>query len=467
MSKQAPPEPVVSTRLTGRLRQRQVTMLAIGGVIGSGLFVGSGTVIQLAGPGVLLCFVLAGVLTLLVMRMMAEMSAAFPSSGSFSEHAERAFGPWAGLTIGWLYWITLVVVLALEATAAAIIVVGWLPDVPQWSLVLLFMAVFTGINLTAVSRFGEFEFWFALLKVVAIVGFLALGVLAILGVLPGTGAAGLTNLVGGDGFLPNGWSGVLAGMVIALTGFGGLEVVTIAAAESADPPRAVAGAVHSALWRICLFYIGSMLVVVTLLPWNDSRVGESPFVATLEHIGVPAAGQIMSVVVLIALLSALNASTYAAARMIFSLSARGEAPRAITRLTRDGVPAFAVIVSSVFGFAAVVLNFLWPDTVFLFLLNAAGTAMLFVWTLVACSQLRLRGVIDRSGTNTVRMWGHPYLTWVALAAMVGLLVAMVIGSDTRTQVVSCGIVCLILLSVGLLRRRRAGASAGSPGSRSA
>jgi aromatic amino acid permease len=353
------------------------------------------------------------------------------------------------LTIGWLYWITLVVVLAIEATAAAIIVTGWLPGVPQWSLVLVFMTVFTGINLTAVSRFGEFEFWFALLKVAAIVGFLALGVLAIIGVLPGR-----TDVGAGDGFLPNGWGGVLAGLVIALSGFGGLEVVTIAAAESANPPRAVAKAVHSAVWRICLFYIGSMVVVVALLPWNDSRIGASPFVAALEQIGIPAAGQIMSVVVLVALLSALNANTYAAARMVFSLSARRQAPQALTRVTRDGTPGAAVIASSVFGFAAVVLNFLWPDTVFLFLLNAAGTALLFVWILVACSQLRLRRLIDRSGAQTVRMWGHPYLTWVALTAMVGLLVGMVTRSETRHQVFSCGIICLVLLTAGLLRQRR-------------
>jgi aromatic amino acid permease len=451
MSADAPPEPLVSARLTGMLRQRQISMLAIGGVIGSGLFVGSGTVITLAGPGVLLCFVFAGALTLVVMRMMAEMGAAFPSSGSFSEHAERAFGPWAGLLIGWLYWITLVVVLAIEATAAAIIVRGWLPGVPQWSLVLVFMTVFTAVNLAAVSKFGEFEFWFALLKVAAIVGFLVVGVLAIFGMLPGTTAVGLTNL---DGFLPNGWSGVLAGLVTALSAFGGLEVVTIAAAESANPPRAIARAVHSAVWRICLFYIGSMLVVVTLLPWDDSGIGRSPFVAALEHIGVPAASQIMSVVVLVALLSALNANTYAAARMIFSLAARRQAPTAVTRLTRNGVPSVAVVASAGFGFAAVVLNVLWPDTIFLFLLNAAGTALLFVWILVACSQLRLRRTIDEAGMNTVRMWGHPYLTWIALAAMVGLLLSMFTGTDTRPQVISCTIVCLSLLSVGLLRRRR-------------
>ncbi|MFD9353184.1 amino acid permease [Streptomyces sp. NPDC060031] len=434
-------------QLHGTLLPRHLTMMAMGGVIGSGLFVGSGAGIAQAGPGIVLSFTAAGVLTMLVMRMMAEMSSAFPSSGSFSAHAERAFGPWAGFTIGWLYWTTLVVVLAVESTAAAVIVHGWLPGVPQWTLMLLFMAVFTAVNLTAVGNFGEFEFWFALIKVAAIVGFLVLGVLAILGVLPG----GESGALSGD-LLPHGWGGVVAGFVAAIPAFGGLEVVTIAAAESDDPVRATAKAVRTAVWRISVFYIGSMIVVVSLLPWTDSRLGASPFVAVLDEIGVPAAGQIMNVIVVIALLSALNANTYAAARMAFSLAQRRQAPAALTRLTRTGVPHLAVLASTSFGFVGVVLNLLWPHTIFLHLLNAVGNLLLLVWILVICSQLRLRRHLPEA--TPVRMWGHPYLGWITLAAILALLVRMSIDHDTRVQLISSAVLAALVLSVALIRARR-------------
>lgn len=437
----------LTRRLGGTLRPRHLTMLALGGVIGSGLFVGSGTGIALAGPGIVLAFLLAGALAMVVMRMMAEMAAAYPSSGSFSAHAERAFGPWAGFTIGWLYWITVVVVLAVEATAAAIIVRHWLPVAPQWLLVLLFMVVFTAVNLVAVANFGEFEFWFALIKIAAIVGFLALGVLAIIGVLPGRDPAALA----GD-LLPHGWPGVVAGVVTAVPAFGGLEVVTIAAAESTNPGQTVAQAVRSAVWRILVFYIGSMIVIVALLPSTDPRLNDGgPFVAVLDGVGVPGADQIMNLIVLIALLSALNATLYAAARMGFSLAERHQAPAVLTRLSRAGVPSVAVLASSSFGFAAVVLNLLWPREVFLHLLNAVGTVLLLVWILVACSQHRLRSTLPAGAP--VRMWGHPYLGRVALYTMVGLLVIMAVDPRFRVQVISSAVLATVVLTIAAIRSK--------------
>jgi len=443
----------VAEGLNAGLRQRHLAMLAMGGVIGSGLFVSSSVGIRLAGPGI--------VLAMLVMRMMAEMAAAIPSSGAFSVHAERAFGPWAGFAIGWLYWAALVVVLAVEATAAAIIVASWLPGVPQWVLVLVFMAVLTAINFAAVSRFGEFEFWLALVKVAAIVGFLVLGVLAFFGLLPGTSFVGAANLLGNGGLLPHGWQGVGAGLLAVVFTFGGLEVLTIAAAESDDPARSVGKAVRTAVVRISVFYIGSMLVVVSLLPWTSVRAGESPFAAVLARIGIPATGQIMNVIVLFALLSTLNTNMYAAARMAFSLARRGHAPRALTKLDRNGVPYLAVAASVLFGFVAVALNALWPDTVFLYLLNAVGSVLLIVWILVACTQLRVRRQLERDAPEllTVRMWGFPYLTWATLAAMLAVLVVMAFDAGTRTQLVSSGVLVVMLVAAGIwwqrVRRRTA------------
>ncbi|MEU0402511.1 amino acid permease [Streptomyces sp. NPDC006197] len=442
------PEP-----LSHGLKQRHLTMLGLGGVIGAGLFVGSGAGIAVAGPGIVVSYLIAGALAMLVMRMLGEMSAAMPASGAFSVHAERALGRWAGFSVGWLYWFLLVVVLAVEATGAARIAHGWVPGVPQWGWVLVFMIVFTLANLAAVKNFGEFEFWFAALKVGAIVLFLVLGVLAIAGWLPAASISsgdpvGLANLTGQGGFLPNGWSGVVSGVLAVVFAFGGLEVVTIAAAESDDPARNVARAVRSAVWRILLFYVGSMLVIVTLLPWTSMKPGESPYVAVLDALGVPAAGQIMNVVVFVALLSALNANLYGSSRMVFSLAERGEAPKGLLTVDRGGVPRRAVLASVAFGFVSVLLNLKWPDSVFLYMLNAVGAVLLFVWALIAVSELRLRRRIEREAPETLslRMWGFPWLTWVALAAMGAVVVLMLFDDGARPQVLwSAGATGVVLL----------------------
>ncbi|MFE9394704.1 amino acid permease [Streptomyces flavidovirens] len=445
------------------LKQRHLTMLGLGGVIGAGLFVGSGAGIAVAGPGIVVSYLIAGALAMLVMRMLGEMSAAMPASGSFSVHAERALGRWAGFSVGWLYWFLLVVVLAVEATAAAQIAHGWVPDIAQWAWVLIFMVVFTCANLAAVKNFGEFEFWFAGLKVAAIVLFLGLGLLAVFGVLPETEAVGFTNLTGAGGFLPNGWEGVVAGVLTVVFAFGGLEVVTIAAAETEDPARNVARAVRAAVWRILFFYVGSMVVIVTVLPWTAQKAGLSPYVTVLDAIGVPAAGQIMNIVVFVALLSALNANLYGASRMVFSLAERGEAPKALLKVSggegeSGGVPRRAVLASVAFGFVSVVLNLLWPDTVFLYMLNAVGAVLLFVWGLIAASQLRLRRRIEREApeTLTLRMWGFPWLTWVTLAGLGGVLLLMLTDDAARPQLLWSAAATGAVLVVAMVRELRAG-----------
>ncbi|WP_406419427.1 amino acid permease [Streptomyces sp. NBC_00873] len=462
-----PTEPRQPEPLAHGLKQRHLTMLGLGGVIGAGLFVGSGAGIAVAGPAIIVSYLIAGTLAMLVMRMLGEMSAAIPASGSFSVHAERALGRWAGFSVGWLYWFLLVVVLAVEATAAATIAHGWVPAVDQWAWVLVFMVVFTVANLTAVKNFGEFEFWFAALKVAAIVVFLVLGLLAILGLLPDTDPVGLTNLTGQGGFLPNGWAGVVSGVLTVVFAFGGLEVLTIAAAETDDPARAVGRAVRSAVVRILFFYVGSMLVIVTVLPWTAQQAGLSPYVKVLDAIGVPSAGQIMNIVVFVALLSALNANLYGASRMIFSLAERGEAPRGLLKVSggqdgngKGGVPRRAVLASVAFGFVSVLLNLKWPDSVFLYLLNSVGAVLLFVWGLIAASQLRLRRRIEREAPEalTLRMWFFPWLTWLTLVALVAVLVLMLTDDVARPQVLwsagATGLMLLVALAREVRDRRR-------------
>ncbi|MGY0024045.1 amino acid permease [Streptomyces sp. cg35] len=455
-----PSSAVPAEPLAGGLKQRHLTMLGLGGVIGAGLFVGSGAGIAVAGPGIVVSYLIAGALAMCVMRMLGEMSAAMPASGSFSVHAERALGRWAGFSVGWLYWFLLVVVLAVEATGAAQIANGWVPGVPQWAWVLLFMVVFTATNLTAVKNFGEFEFWFATLKVVAIIAFLVLGTLAVFGLLPDTDPVGLTHLTGDGGFLPNGWQGVVSGVLAVVFAFGGLEVVTIAAAESDDPVRSVARAVRSAVFRILFFYVGSMLVIVTVLPWTAQRAGISPYVTVLDSIGVPSAGQIMNIVVFVALLSALNANLYGSSRMVFSLAERGEAPKALLKVSGGGVPRRAVLASVAFGFVSVLLNLEWPDTVFLYMLNSVGAVLLFVWALIAASQLRLRRRIEAEAPErlVLRMWAFPWLTWATLAAMAAVFGLMLTDDTARPQLLwSTGATAAVLLVAGVreVRARRA------------
>jgi aromatic amino acid permease len=457
----SPPHPVASgdvphaDHLGHTLKPRHLTMLALGGAIGAGLFVGTGAGIRTAGPGILVSYALASVLVLLVMRMLGEMAAAVPRSGSFSEYAQAAFGPWAGFTVGWLYWWMVTVVLAVEASGAAAIAHGWAPGLPIWAFSLVIMVVFTGANLLTVRSFGESEFWFATIKILAIVAFLVLGVLAVAGWLPNTNAPGLSNLTGHGGFLPNGWDGVIAGLLAVAFSFGGLEIVTIAAAESADPARNVARAVRTAVWRILLFYVGSVAIIATLLPWDSDRLG-SPYVSVLEDIGVPGAADVMNVVVFTALLSALNSMLYGGSRMAFSLSRRGEGPRPLSRVAGNGVPRTAVLASSAFGFVAALLNVWWPEQVFKHLLNSVGAMLVFVWFAIAASQLVLRRRFERTDPERliVRMWGFPYLTWFVLTALGVVCVLMLFDANARPQLLSSVVVVAIVLTFALVREAR-------------
>ncbi|MEV7417610.1 amino acid permease [Streptomyces sp. NPDC089919] len=447
--------------LSNGLKQRHLSMIALGGVIGAGLFVGSGAGIAAAGPSIVLAYAASGLLVMFVMRMLGEMSAANPASGSFSVHAERAIGPWAGFTAGWMFWTLLCVGVAIEAIGAAHILQGWFPGTPSWLWVLVFMAVFCGSNLASVARFGEFEFWFAALKIGAIGLFLTLGVLAVLGVLPGTTAPGTTHLLGDGGFLPTGMSGLLVGVLASVVAYGGLETVTIAAAESDDPVRGVARAVRTTMWRIAVVYVGSMLMVVTLVPWHDPAVtAEGPYAAALERLGVPGAPQIMNVVILVALLSAMNANIYGSSRMAYSLVARGQGPRALGKVS-SGIPRRAVLASCGFGFVTVLLSYWYPDTLFAWLLNMVGGVILVVWGLIAVSQFVLRRRLEREAPQqlVVRMWGFPYLTWVALAGVVGVLGLMAWDPDTRSQVIFTGGLTVALAATGYALQRRAARAA--------
>jgi GABA permease len=446
------------------LKQRHMTMIALGGVIGAGLFVGSGVVIKAAGPAAVFSFVITGLLVVLVMRMLGEMAVALPAVGSFYEYARLAWsdrpalGELAGFLTGWMYWYFWVIVVALEAVAGAGLVHFWLPDVPAWLISLTLLLSLTVTNLVSVRSFGEFEFWFASIKVAAIVVFLVIAAVFVIGLWPGV-PVHVANLTAHGGFAPNGILPVLTGAVAATGFYFGAEIVAVAAAEAAEPAKAVAKATHWVVTRVLFFYVGSILLVVCLVPWNSAGI-LTPYVSALDAMGIPAASHIMNAVVLTAVLSALNSGLYASSRMLFALTRHGDAPRALTKLGRNGVPARAILLGTLFGYGAVVMSYVSPDKVFAFLVNSYGTVAIFVYVFIAISQLRLRARLERDDPARlrVRMWGYPYLTYVAIAGMLGIVLAMAFIPDQRTPLLF-GLISLGLLLLAFAARTRFGAKA--------
>jgi GABA permease len=452
-------EPHEPSGLRHALRRRHMTMIALGGVIGAGLFVGSRVVIQSAGPAAAISFLITGGLVVLVMRMLGEMAVAQPSDGSFYDYARTALGDLAGFLTGWMYWYFWVIVVAIEAIAGADLIRFWLPGAPQWLLALGLMVGMTLSNLTSVRAYGEFEFWLASVKVAAIVLFLVVGGLFVAGVWPGW-TPHVANLTAHGGFLPHGELPVLTGAVAATGFYFGAEIVAVAAAEAKEPAVAVARAANTVIWRVLVFYVGSILLVVAIVPW-DSKAIATPYVSALTAIGLPAAAHLMNAVILTAVLSALNSGLYASSRILFALTRNGDAPRALARLGAGGVPRRAILAGTVFGYAAVVFSYVSPDLVFAFLIKSYGTVAIFVYLAIAFSQLRLRPRLERERPEalTLRMWAFPYLTWLAIGGMVAILAAMAFIPDQRAPL-GLGVVSLLaLMLVYALRRRAPGAAA--------
>jgi GABA permease len=420
----------VTPQLTQGLSQRQLTMIAIGGVIGAGFFVGSGVVIRTAGPAAFVTYALCGVLIILVMRMLGEMATANPSTGSFADYARKAMGGWAGFSVGWLYWYYWVIVVGFEAVAGAKVFNYWV-KAPLWLVALILMLAMTTTNLFSVSSFGEFEFWFAGIKVATIIVFLGVAAFFVLGVWPGR-HADFSNLTSHDGFFPHGIGGVFAAIVVVIFSMVGAEVATIAAGETPYPERAVQRATNAVAARIAIFFVGSVFLLVVILPWNSVDIGASPYVAALKHMGIRGADHIMNAIVLTAVLSCLNSGLYTGSRMLFVLATRREAPAQLMKLSRRGVPYIAIVCSSVVGFLCVIMAWIAPGSVFLFLLNSSGAIVLFVYLLIALSQIVLRFQTPQEKLR-VKMWLFPGLSILTSAAIVGVLVQMAFNGTARSQ----------------------------------
>jgi AAT family amino acid transporter/GABA permease len=440
-------------KLGAALRQRHVTMIALGGIIGAGLFVGSSATLASVGPAACVSYLVAGIVVLMVMRMLGEMALAVPGVGSFTEYARVGLGNWAGFTNGWLYWYFWVIVVAVEAVAGAAILQRWIPA-PVWMIGLVLLSLMTLINLLSVKSYGEFEFWFASIKVAAIIVFIAVGAAYLFGFSP-TGSA-VANLIDHHGFMPFGAMSIFAAVPTVIFAVGGAEIATIAAAESDDPAKSVAAMTRSVILRVITFYVGSMFLIACIVPWSSIVTGHSPFVAALETMRIPGAADIMNAIILVAVLSALNSGLYVSSRILFRLAERGDAPKSLLKLTQNKVPRLAVLLSSVVGYVAIVAAIVSPQGVFLFLVNASGAVMLFVYLVTALAQIRIRRRIEATEPQklTLRMWLFPWLSYAVVAAIVGVLAAMGADPALRPQLMASAASLAVASMAYLLAAKR-------------
>lgn len=452
-----------------KIRSRHITMITLGGIIGASLFVGSGNVVRAVGPAAVLSYLLGGLLVLLAMRMLGEMAAARPTIGSFMEYARVGLGEWAGYFVGWLYWYFWVGVLAFEAVVGGSILAGWFPGIPQWLFSVLLLLIFTTTNLISARSFGEVEFWLASIKVVAIVVFLGVGTLFALGLWPNAAFA-IPNLWTHGGFAPNGLWPVISGVAIVIFSYFGTEIAVMAAAESDNPAKGIRQSTVTITWRILLFFVGGVLLIVTIVPWDQLPKPKeiAPFTYIFGLFGLPGASVVMSAVILTAVCSVLNSGLYSAARMFSALAGQGLAPRIIAKKSKAGVPVAAVLASTLGGYAAVLVNFLAPESgVFDFIMNSAGLVALFVYAFIAITQMRLRQKMspaEQAGLK-LKMWLHPWLGILTLVGVAGIVVVMLFTDDDgRTQVwtslVSVAVLAVFwpLVRRGLKRRDAAAPS---------
>ena len=363
-------------------------MLSLGGAIGTGLFLGSAISVRLAGPGAILSYAVGAIIALALMWALAEMTVVHPVAGSFGVFAEIYLHPWAGFAMRYSYWLAQVVAIGSEVVAAAIYCRLWFPQVPAWVWIAAFSVSMVYVNARSVHNFGTIEYWFALIKVTTIIVFLLLGGALLIGI--GFRPIGFGNYTARGGFLPHGWSGVGLGVAMAIFSFMGIEVVAVASGEASHPEIAVPRALRWTLARLAIFYIGGMAVLVGVMPWSEAGLAESPFVRVFQTIGIPAAVAVMNFVVLSAALSSVNCNLYLTARMLFSLARGGYAPKALGRVSRQGAPVIALLVSSVGMVAALLLNLRFRETAYVYMIGAAFFGGLFVWIMIFVTHLAFR-----------------------------------------------------------------------------
>jgi len=450
--------------LAHTLRPRHVTMIALGGIIGAGIFVGSSAAINIAGPGVLLSYALGGLLVFFIMRMLGEMAHAQPGCGSFAEYAALGLGRWAAFMTGWLYWYFWVITVGVETIAGAKLIQPWLQqsglDAPVWEIGLVLVSLMTATNLLSVRTYGELEFWFALLKVASITAFILLGIAFIAFFGPSLTHTYQT-LTGDGGVFPNGLQTVLTAIPIVIFSMMGSEVATIAAGESTQPAENIARAVRTVALRILIFYVLSIAVVIAIVPWRTLPIGYSPFIVALNAMHIPGAVPVMSVIVLTAVLSCLNSGIYITSRMLHELARSGDAPKSFAATAGNRVPRLGILLGSLVGFLAATASIVSPNGVFLFLINTSGAIILMIYMVIALGEIRLRHRLENEGVRlSLKMWLFPWLSWAVVIGIGVVLVLMALTPDLRKQLLWSAVSAAIVAVAYLVRERLAPLSHG-------
>jgi L-asparagine transporter-like permease len=441
-----------------RLSQRQLTMMAIGGAIGVGLFLGSSITIHLAGPAVILSYILGAAIALIMSYVLTEMAVVHPVAGAFGVYAEKYLNPWSGFSVRATYGLAQIIAIGAEVTAAGIYISYWFPAVPQWIWVVLISAALVGLNSMQVNRLGEFEYWFAMIKVAAILAFIMVG----LGLIFGIGTRhplGFANLTQHGGFLPMGWKGVWVSLTITVTSYMGVEIIAVTAGEAQSPERTIPRAMRNIVYRLILFYVLAITIMVTMVPWNKtgaSTLSGSPFVTAFAAARIPFAASIMNFVVLTAALSSVNTNLYLATRMLFSLGRGGYAPGWMGKVSRNGVPHRALLASTAGIVAAILLAIFAPKNAFLMLYGTAVAGMLFVWLVILNTHLRFRKAIptERIMTLPMRLPAHPFFTLVGIGLLLGISITTFFVDGLQWSVPAFAVFLGLLSLVYVVRRNQ-------------
>lgn len=422
------------SHLSRNLRNRHIQLIALGGTIGVGLFLGSAQAIRNAGPALILSYLVGGIAIFFIMRALGELLTYRPVAGSFAVYADEFCGPFAGFVTGWSYWFMWVVMAMAELTAIGIYVRFWLPAVPQWLPPLIALGVLYAANLLAVGVFGELEFWFALIKIVTIVALIAAGVAVIAFHFGHFGSqASFANLWTHGGFLPFGMLGVLLTLQMVMFAYSGVELIGVTAGEAENPAVVLPRATNGIIFRILLFYIGALVVIMALVPWNQLSPDTSPFVFVFEKLGIPAAATIINIVVITAATSSCNSGLFSTGRMLFSLARRGQGPRVFGSLSARNVPAAGIHVSAAVMLVGVFLNYVVPKHVFMWVTSVSLVGTLWTWGIIMASHLGYRRAVSegRVPAASFRMPGAPVVNWVVIAFLLFVTAMLWLRPDTR------------------------------------
>jgi len=441
------------------LKNRHIQMIALGGAIGTGLFYGSSESIGIAGPAVLLAYLVGGAIIFLIVRALGEMSVDDPVSGAFSHYANVNWSQRAGFVSGWNYWFNYVAVAMVELAVVGSFVGYWLPEVPGWVSAAVFLVVITGVNLVGVKAFGETEFWLAIVKVAAVIGMIVLGIVVVVFGInnnPDLPTPSFTHLFDAGGFFPFGLTGTLAVLVVVMFSFGGTELIGITAGEAENPERTIPRAINQVIPRVLVFYVGALAVIMAVVPWSLLDGETSPFVQIFDRVGIPGAAHVLNLVMLTAVISVYNSGLYSNARMLNSLARQGNAPAYLKKLSPSGVPVAGVLTSSAVTVIAVIVVFLWPEFAFQYLLSIATIAAIINWSMIMITQMKFRRRIGPQAVSRLayRLPAARITPWIVLAFLGGVLLLMALSPDYRTAVIAGPVWLSVLLIAYEIKRRR-------------